>query len=91
VYCDNHKIVFFLKILVVVTNLALGRRTLQSSYYRREINSSLAVDGNHDSNWHHNSCIHTKDDAHPWWSVDIGNAGTRILGVFVTNRGDSNG
>ena len=72
---------------VFAVNLALGRPTWQSSNFM-SYNSSLAVDGNADSNFHRGSCMHTStDDNNPWWVVDLGKR-TNVQEVYLTNRGD---
>lgn len=72
---------------VFAVNLALGRPTWQSSNLM-SYNSSLAVDGNADSNFFHGSCMHTStDDNNPWWAVDLGKR-TNVREVYLTNRGD---
>ena len=70
-------------------NLALYRTATQSSTYARSF-ASLSVDGNTDNHFMHGSCSHTNAEVSPWWVVDLGMA-TRVLGVKITNRGDSSG
>ena len=78
-------------------NLALRKPTRQSTVYRNlrawpsgwyYYDSSLAVDGNKDTEFRFGSCIHTDNgDKSPWWMVDlVGHF--RIRGVNMTNRGD---
>ena len=68
-------------------NLALRHTATQISTFQVST-ASLAVDGNTDSDWAHGSCIHTQLETSPWWMVDLGQI-TRVIGVNITNRGDS--
>lgn len=68
------------------TNLALGRTTFQSSTSSNGA-SSRAVDGNTNTNYHSNSCTHTGNEDHPWWTVDLGSS-KDVCSVVLTNRGD---
>lgn len=66
-------------------NLALGKPARQSSIYNGD--PSQAVDGNSDGNFWNWSVIHTWDDPHSWWEVDLG-AVRQIGRVEIANRTD---
>ncbi|ESO84287.1 hypothetical protein LOTGIDRAFT_176188, partial [Lottia gigantea] len=51
-------------------NVALGRNTAQSSNYSTSY-SSLAVDGNTNSDFKQGSCTHTFNPGINWWCVDL--------------------
>ncbi|XP_041374097.1 protein draper-like [Gigantopelta aegis] len=56
-----------------IQNIALGKVTMQSSYWRNSINSSRAVDGMMNTKFTENSCIHTGIwSSLEWWQVDLG-------------------
>ena len=61
------------------TNVALGRRTGQSSTLRRGYDASKAVDGKP------NTFTHTKRDKNPKWWVDLGRV-YNVQVVKITNR-----
>ena len=67
-------------------NLAYMKPTNQSSDYDGKFESYRAVDGNVDpDNTGGESCAHTDNDAHSWWSVDLGST-HRIREVDVFNK-----
>jgi len=68
-------------------NMALGRRTWQSSNYNAWTLAARAVDGNTDGKWTSNSCACTKIEANPWWAVDLG-ASRMVFNLHITNRAD---
>ncbi len=69
-------------------NVALFKRTTQSSYYSRYAgHPSLAVDGNTDGAWRNRSVTHTRAGAQQWWEVDLGEV-TDISNISVWNRTD---
>jgi hypothetical protein len=69
------------------SNLALGRPTAQSSI-RSSGYSSRAVDGNHNSRYHSQSCTHTRRDSNgPWWRVDLERV-VDVSTIKITNRND---
>ncbi|MEM5774596.1 MAG: peptidoglycan DD-metalloendopeptidase family protein, partial [Anaerolineaceae bacterium] len=58
-----------------LTNIAVGKPASQSSVYRDSTTSGipvLAVDGNTNGDYFSGSVTHTKDEANPWWQVDLG-------------------
>ena len=61
-----------------------------SSQYS-DAKSSLAVDGNTDSDLKAGSCTHTKTSREaqewPWWAVDLGDV-KYVFKVVIVNRGD---
>ena len=74
-------------ISVNITNLALGKKSFQSSTYRFG-NPSKAVDGSTNTVYGHTgSCTHTEKERDPWWQVDLG-AEYSVHDVALTNRGD---
>ena len=71
-------------------NVALNRPAYQSGI--RDFGyvvayPALAVDGNSNTDFHQYSCIHTLEQANPWWAVDLG-VKLYVRGVKFTNRGD---
>eukprot|EP00058_Branchiostoma_floridae_P002515 XP_002588003.1 hypothetical protein BRAFLDRAFT_125400 [Branchiostoma floridae] len=71
---------------VVFSNVALGKRTVQTSG-EADGPSSRAVDGNTDTNWGGGSCTHTRTEANPAWRVDLGQT-YQIDKVNIYNRRD---
>ncbi|XP_078584975.1 uncharacterized protein LOC144867080 [Branchiostoma floridae x Branchiostoma japonicum] len=71
---------------VVFSNVALGKRTVQTSG-EADGPSSRAVDGNTDTNWGGGSCTHTRTEANPAWRVDLGQT-YQIDKVNIFNRRD---
>jgi hypothetical protein len=72
-------------------NLALKKTTWQSSTYHLGSHSSLAVDGNNDTNWNHSSCSQTAgNETNPWFAVDLGGL-ANVYSVKLINRFDSHG
>jgi len=68
-------------------NLAIGKETDQSSNHRDVDSSSKAVDGNSNTRYFDgNSCTHTKNEANPWWRVDLGRV-EPVTEVYIVNRG----
>ncbi|XP_053335742.1 fucolectin-like [Clarias gariepinus] len=67
-------------------NLALKGIATQSSTYST-YSANLAIDGNTESIFGSGSCVHTREDYDPWWSVDL-LAVYDIGTVVITNRGD---
>jgi hypothetical protein len=49
--------------------------------------SSLAVDGNRNTDWGGGSCAQTNTESNPWWKLDFGQARS-VRSVTVWNRGD---
>ncbi|XP_062607683.1 fucolectin-1-like [Saccostrea cucullata] len=71
----------------VLKTIAVDKPTEQSSTFQW-YNSSLAVDGNRDTDIDANSCSHTNDDDdQPWWRVDLLNF-YYIINVRMVNRGE---
>ena len=69
-------------------NLALGRKTWQSSNCARHGLSHEAVDGNPSGDYLRDfSCTHTMKDDIPWWTVDLG-AKYPVSKVVISNRAD---
>ncbi|ETE57744.1 hypothetical protein L345_16538, partial [Ophiophagus hannah] len=73
-------------------NLALGKPAYQSSVQPHEIlgSANKAVDGDCNGNWSHGSCIRTRQEAQPWWYVDLGHS-YNISTVVVKNSEDCYG
>jgi hypothetical protein len=71
---------------IAVSNLALGRNASQSSTFA-SAGAGLAVDGNTDGDYFHNSVSVTAGDAASWWQIDLGVSAT-ITSVGVWNRTD---
>ena len=69
-------------------NVALGRRTRQSSVYK-QYGSDKAVDGNTNGNLGAGgSCTHTNAGAnYPWWAADLEYERV-VLSVHIYNRVD---
>ncbi|XP_041374110.1 multiple epidermal growth factor-like domains protein 10 [Gigantopelta aegis] len=54
-------------------NIALDKGTRQSSYWKKWIKSSRAVDGRMSTRFSEGSCIHTGiSSSFEWWQVDLG-------------------
>ena len=72
----NFRRITLLDLLSGLPNIALGKKAIQSSTYEGgeiKAEAELAVDGNSDSNVHHNHSSHTgSNDLNPWWAVDFG-------------------
>ncbi|PYI51568.1 discoidin domain-containing protein [Paenibacillus flagellatus] len=67
-------------------NLALGKPATQSSTdYEGE--AGRAVDGITNGAWAAGSVTHTKDEAQPWWQVDLGGS-QPIEKILLWNRTD---
>ena len=76
--------------MFIVGNIAKGKPSWQSSDYQPDSaprQSSLAVDGNVNSNWFNGSCSQTQMQYDPWWMVDLGKE-YPVDKVLVTSRGD---
>ena len=58
--------------------------TYQSSTHNGA-DSSMAVDGNYDTNYLHRSCTHSRTESNPYWFVDLGRV-YNISYVTITNR-----
>ena len=73
---------------VVITNLALGQTTIQSSTGFGGV-SSRAVDGDTNGAYRDDSVSHTSggNEAQPWWQVDLGQI-SDISTIEVWNRTD---
>ncbi|KAK3109005.1 hypothetical protein FSP39_020805 [Pinctada imbricata] len=69
-----------------LTNLALRKKTFQSSIYRNG-SAHKAVDGNSDTNFSLGSCTHTRKSDTPYWYVDLG-IERYIQHMEISNRGD---
>ncbi|XP_072364021.1 fucolectin-like [Scyliorhinus torazame] len=65
-------------------NLVAGVRATQSTTGRHFANANNAIDGNHDSLFHHSSCSLTFRQCNPWWRVDL-ERHFRIFVVRITN------
>ena len=76
--------------------MALNRPSFMSSTYSDAVHGAFgaekAVDGNKDTVAQQvpNSCIHTQNEQHPWWAVDLGVA-LAVVGVLFTNRAENFG
>ncbi|XP_049439313.1 fucolectin-7-like [Epinephelus fuscoguttatus] len=69
-------------------NVALRGKATQSNRYVHAFGAaSSAIDGNRDSDFHSGSCTHTKEEANPWWRVDLLESYI-VTSIVVTNRGD---
>lgn len=68
-------------------NIALNKKTSQSSNWRRRGRSSKAVDGNTNGNWSSKTVTHTKKDTNSWWRVDLGDT-YNVEKINVYNRTD---
>ncbi|XP_053387788.1 uncharacterized protein LOC123543092 [Mercenaria mercenaria] len=69
------------------TNLALEKQTAMSSV-NNGYNGTQGVDGNTNQYFEEGSCFHTKNEANPWWRVDL-EAIHYIVNVKLFNRIDS--
>ncbi|XP_059827270.1 uncharacterized protein LOC132394941 [Hypanus sabinus] len=65
-------------------NVIFGVRATQSTTFSKYGSASNAIDGNHDSEFHHSSCSCTKKQCNPWWRVDL-QRHYRIYVVSITN------
>ena len=54
-------------------NIAAGKYTQSSSVAHSGV-SSRATDGNDNTHWRGNSCMHTHHENNPWVMVDLGGA-----------------
>ncbi|XP_068136070.1 uncharacterized protein [Hyperolius riggenbachi] len=68
-------------------NVALNGVASQSSTLDGQSSAKNAIDGNLDPNFLSGSCAHTKEDAPPWWRVNLQQP-HKISKVIITNRGD---
>ncbi|XP_073412657.1 fucolectin-1-like [Dendrobates tinctorius] len=68
-------------------NIALEGKASQISVYHTSGNAINAIDGNRDGAYRMKSCILTKSDTSPWWTVDLYEP-QRIGAVVVVNRKD---
>ncbi|XP_075869106.1 uncharacterized protein LOC142879599 [Nelusetta ayraudi] len=75
------------EIEVTETNIAKGGIATQSSQ-SGHASPDKAIDGNHDSNWNHGSCISTLNLLNPWWRLDLLKP-HKIKTVTVTIREDA--
>ena len=84
----RHKSKMLLASISEMTLISRGKDTKQSTT-RGDSKSSLAVDGNNNSNYFAGSCTHTEDHLPipAWWRVDLGQR-AMIYNVMITNRGD---
>jgi hypothetical protein len=83
------RVVFRMGWSSLVTHLAMGNQTLQSSTLNgyASAGSQSAADGNIDGNFLHGSTTHTNREANAWWQVDLGE--TRDLdAIVIWNRTD---
>jgi hypothetical protein len=69
-----------------VDNVAEGKQASQSSVWGG-YDAPRAVDGNTNGILANNSVIHTNEETHPWWQVDLGN-NYGIENIKVWNRKD---
>ena len=82
VYITSHSVVS-----VNITNVALGKKSFQSSTYGVG-NPSKAVDGSMNSFYHSaGGCSRTGMERNPWWQVDLG-AEYSLRDVVLTNAVD---
>ena len=71
-----------------IANIALGKRTYQSSdKYADRGKSAEAVDGDKNSDFHAGSCTATNDQSFPWWVVNLGDEYS-ITNVGIQSRQD---
>jgi len=80
---------------IVLRNLALNKRSYQSSTYTDEFgphSASLANDGSRQTNYKVtlNGCVASNVETNPWWAVDL-YAEQLVAQVTLTNRGDGAG
>ena len=71
----------------ILSDLAQGKATTQSSTYSPQSGAANAVDGNTDGNFSHGSVTATMLDANAWWQVDLGNSAA-ISSISIWNRTD---
>jgi RHS repeat-associated protein len=67
-------------------NVSQGKATTQSSVLYGA-GANLAVDGNTDGNYAHNSVTSTNYEGQPWWQVDLGSS-QAIQSIQLWNRTD---
>ncbi|GAW87507.1 hypothetical protein bplSymb_SCF09601P001 [Bathymodiolus platifrons methanotrophic gill symbiont] len=86
-------IVFFTTAHATSVNLALGKKTTQSSDYRSDMyHSEMAVNGyissiNGVNSWAAHNFTHTKKEFFAWWKVDLGS--DKIIDtIIIYNRED---
>ncbi|XP_075057210.1 fucolectin-like [Mixophyes fleayi] len=68
-------------------NVALRGRSTQSTNFEGLSSSLNAIDGNLDPIYARGSCFSSKQEASPWWRVDLLQT-YRISYISITNRGD---
>jgi len=77
-----------------VCHVAISRPAYQNSVFEdtqgNSYPASLAVDGSRQTDFRHNSCVHSNHETNPWWTVDLG-VPLMVTGVFFTKRGDDEG
>ena len=69
---------------IVLLDLALNQPAAQVSEGFGGV-ASRAVDGNKNTAYGANSCIHTREEKDPWWRVDLG-ASLPVAEVIIVNR-----
>jgi len=72
-----------------LVNLALHKHTSQSStyFYKWNASSDLANDGNTDGKYMGHSVMHTRNNNHAWWQVDLEKR-SAIKKIVLWNRTD---
>ncbi|XP_074480635.1 uncharacterized protein LOC141761203 [Sebastes fasciatus] len=68
----------------VLQNVAMYKKTFQSSQSSVSGAAGVAVDGNKDLRIEKGSCIVTSEESDPWWRVDLANV-YNINAVTITN------
>ena len=69
---------------IFLLDLAFNQPATQASVFAGGV-ASRAVDGNKNTNWNQDSCMHTNEQNDPWWRVDLG-ASLPIAEVVIVNR-----
>ena len=69
---------------IILLDLALNQPAAQVSEAHGG-KASRAVDGNKNTAWEGNSCMHTNLEKDPWWRVDLG-ASLHVAEVVIVNR-----
>ena len=79
---------FTIKNCYILGNIARGKNTSQSSTAFEGV-ASRAVDGDKTGDYSAGkTCTHTKQQAKPWWRVDLGSV-QAVKTVLIANRVDS--
>eukprot|EP00105_Crassostrea_gigas_P042292 XP_019926440.1 PREDICTED: uncharacterized protein LOC105336880 isoform X2 [Crassostrea gigas] len=90
----NITLIFFVSVIFELSqtyeNLAVNRKTEQSSISEQSKHSGLAVDNNTDQRV--SSCMRTNLEQEVWWRVDLGEIKSIYdIQVFYRNDSDANG